>query len=1129
MMKNTWFSTLILALLAPVASLLAQPARDYLQFGIPEGLPHLSVYSIRQSPDGFMWFGTENGLVRFDGYEMKYYDQSTTPALSGSNISSIQIDKSGQIWLGLWGEGINRLDPLTGTIQRFNSNPEDHTTLSDDRAQVLYFDRNERLWAGTYKGGLNRYQPETGTWAHYHPEPGKPGGLISERIWSIAETLDGRLLVGTENGLQMLRPDETGFETLVGPANRPVSMKGLQIRTLSVHPDGWVWFGTDNGLFRIHPETRQVQPASQFFPASIPDPIINQIHFEKSGNIWIGTYRRGLMIYQPGGKAVLQAGDRSSGFNGYDVRVVFEDRTGNIWTGGRGMGIRKYNLQYQKFFGLPATTHDGFPSSSLDILSITGTPDGTVYFGTNGQGLHVLKPGSKELGYLAPPGSPSSGPDAVQALFYDKQSGLLWLGTRNYGLWAFDQRFKPVYQFGFPSGQTGTISGNSIRSILAGSDGVLWVGTKGTGLNRIDLKSKKTRVFINEPENPASLQSNDIRFVAQSADSSLWVGTDGGGISRMKPGTFQFENWTTSRSSDFRLSNNDVTCFFQSPDGKIWIGTDGGGVNIIDPINSRVSLLDQNRTGHPVICGITGDISGQLWIQTLTGITRYNPATGQSRLYRPGDGIPSSIFNINSIYRTSWSSLYMGGIQGVTTFNPEKLTENMQVPPVSLTGFRIFNREWTGDSSITAKKILHLTPEENFFTVSFASLDYVNPRNNRYKYQLTGFDDNWIDAGDRRYASYSNLNGGTYTFRVIGSNNDGLWNPSGASVTIVVHPPFWKTWWFQLLLIVALGLAVWGVIYSRTSFIRSVNRGLESEISKRTTELRDKNLELEKTIRNLHDTQAQLFQQEKMASLGTLVAGVAHEINNPVNFIHSSIHPLSHDIAELIREIEARDYHQAKMLAAIDSGDLDRLKVLGQQTDQQERAVYISELKAEMDVLLKGIESGSNRTAEIVKSLRTFTRVDEDTWKRFPVTEGLDSTIQILSPKWKNRVEVVKDYSDVPDIDCYPGQINQVFMNILVNAFDAIPGSGKVTVRVRKKKQSVEIVISDTGAGIPKDIMERIFEPFFTTKQVGKGTGLGLAISYDIITRHQGTISVSSDAGKGTTFTIVLPVNQQSD
>lgn len=1124
------FFTLITFLCALLPVLGQEYSLNFERISAKDGLPHTTVYSIRQDATGFMWFGTENGLVRFDGQQLKVWqaDPDNPNGLSGSNISCVDIDSKGNLILGLWGEGLNLFNPVRNTFTHFRNDPADPASLNDNRTQVVFSDSKNRIWAGTYRGGLNRFLEDEGKFLHYVNIPGQNSTISSNRVWSISEAPDGNLWIGTEDGLNRFNPETGKFDRFFTSGNSPELVKGHQIRFIYPDKAGTLWLGTDYGLYLFNPSTNKIKRfLKEDGPGSVSDNIINSILEDASGNIWIATYNRGLLRYLPDKEMFISytADPKNpNALSGNDIRTIFQDRSGTIWTGGRSSSIARFNLIAKKFNYISNNPNNPNSLSDNDVTAIHQSSDGNLWIGTNGFGLNEYDQTNDRFRFYTTKNS-SLGSNNIQTVY--AAPDYVWIGTRNGGLNRLDRKTGKITVYASNRNLAHSFSNNTIRAILLDKPGFLWIGTKSAGLYLMDIKKEKLKPVQNDPMNPNSLSGNDIRCLLRSRDGTLWIGTDGGGLNRFNAKDSTFTCWKNTPGKPNSLTNDDVVCLWEDSEGFLWVGTDGGGLNRFNPKTGNFEAISkQAGIAGNIIYGLLGDDKGNLWIQTFNGISRLNLETRSVRNYSVNDGLQSSMFNQNACFRSSSGELFFGGINGITSLFPGQIKDNTFIPAVVLTSFKIFNKEVETDSSVSYLKTIKLDYKDNFFSVEFAALDFVNPKNNQFKYKLEGFDKNWIESGTRNYASYTNLDGGKYVLKILGSNNDGTWNPDGISVNLEVVPPFWQTWWFKVFGLLFLASAIWLAFSLRVKLIRDHNRNLEADIFRRTHELSEKNAVLENTLSDLKAAQAQLFQQEKMASLGTLVAGVAHEINNPVNFIHTSVHPLHRDFAELQKTLrEFMELHN-ELAFLKTGGKKDEILKLIDKLGDEERISHVIELESEIEILLKGIETGSNRTAEIVKSLRTFTRLDENIWKQFNIHDGLDSTIQILTPKWKNKIKIEKEYGDIPEIECFPGQINQVFMNLLVNAIEAIPNEGEITIKTVQTGSTVEIRFSDNGCGISKEEQTRIFEPFFTTKPVGKGTGLGLAISYNVITKHNGTIRVESTPGKGTLFVISLPVIQ---
>jgi signal transduction histidine kinase len=651
---------------------------------------------------------------------------------------------------------------------------------------------------------------------------------------------------------------------------------------------------------------------------------------------------------------------------------------------------------------------------------------------------------------------------------------------------------------------------------------------------------------------------------------------------------------------------------YEDRTGSLWIGTQGG-LNRFDRATGKFKVITV-RDGLPndFIYGILEDGKGNLWLSTNKGLCRYTPSTGAVRVYDERDGLQSDEFSNGAYFKGRSGLLYFGTSEGFNVFHPDSIRENTIAPQIVFTDFSTYDpRKGTTlhynlDSILsTPNRVIELSYRENSFTIHFAAMSFVFTDKNKYRYKLEGYDQYWIDAGSQQSAVYKNLEPGEYEFYVQGSNYDGVTNAEGAKLTIVVVPPVYKRWWFSLLAVVGIVVAVFGIYRWRVQAIESQKRELERLVTERTKELEESNIELSQAseeiqrqnnellraneqletahkeiqeqntllgrqkeileeqsrdielangqlqetnaeiiranfeldarndalnsaLNRLQQAQTQLVQSEKMASLGQLLAGVAHEINNPVNFISGAVKPLRRNVDKLIEAYKgyAQISPVALTLETLEAvkAELVRLHEQGEDEEMEARIGQINDL-------VVSVSEGAERIIDIVGLLRNFSRADATEMREANIHEGIDSTLKLLYNQYKKHVSIVKEYGDVPQVECYAGQLNQVFMNILANAVQALPANqdgNEIRIKTECDGNNAVIRIRDNGVGMSDEVKKRIFDPFYTTKEVGKGTGLGLSISFSIMEKHNGSISVASAVGKGSEFTIRLPLKHSA-
>ncbi len=669
-----------------------------------------------------------------------------------------------------------------------------------------------------------------------------------------------------------------------------------------------------------------------------------------------------------------------------------------------------------------------------------------------------------------------------------------------------------------------TLSNDRIHCMLEDKEGNFWVGTEN-GLNRMDRKSGTFEAYYH----PKNEGSNVIRCLLMDKDQNLWLGTERG-LSRFDFQLKTFDSFYHEEDNAKSLSNNTVHCLFEDPNDVLWIGT-SGGLNKMRQSGSQYEFEVFNViTGLPdnTIYAIRGDKKGNLWLSTNNGLTRFNPITQEIKNFTYLDGLQENEFNSNASYKSREGELFFGGVDGLNIFSPEQLVLNEQLPRVVLTDFKlnyksVLNRPNSQlEQNITIADKVTLFPGDNNFSFEFVALNFTQSSKNSYAFKLEGADPTWNYVGKQNFAFYNNLEPGNYTFRVKAANNDGKWNEKGTSIDVVVQPTFFQTWYFKIGLVLLLGGLTYLAAITRVNQLKRRQARLEEMVKERTEQVENKNRELERTVKTLKDTQAQLVISEKMASLGQLTAGIAHEINNPINFISSNVQALKMDFADVQNVLK-----KVK--------ELEHAKTPGQMTRdliQLCKQLDFDYLEEEISELLAGIERGTERTINIVSSLRTFSRNSTETYAKADIHEGLDSTLTILNSQLNGHIKISKNYGDLPLVRCQISRLNQVFLNIINNSIQAIqaksngiPYRGKIQISTRKYRKYVLINIKDNGIGMSETTRKRIFEPFYTTKEVGDGTGLGLSISYGIIEQHKGKIEVKSQKGKGTEFLIILPID----
>ncbi len=1096
---------------------------------IEDGLSQNSVHCMIQDRQGFMWFGTQDGLNRYDGYSFSVfrYDPAETSSVSNSWIQTLYEDRHGFLWVGTDGGGLNRFDRKTRTFRAFRHDPNDPSTLSHNRVWSVCEDRQGRLWIGTYGGGLNLYDTKTETFASFKNDPKDPASISENYVITIYEDRAGRIWVGTlGGGLNLFDADKKKFTAFINRPNDPSSLSDNRVRTIYEDHSGRLWIGTYSGLCLFKPE-------SQTFKCFKNDPgnaqslsynSVFSIYEREPGRLWLGTFGGGLNSFdvETGTFRSYMYDPRDpSSLTDNSIYSLYEDRSGRLWAGTYSGGLNLYDPKSKAFHSYKNDPDNLSSLTDNRVRTIYEDRSGRLWVGTYG-GINIYDPVTKKFTVLKKDmNDPSSLSENRVRMIYEDRSGRIWIGTSSGGLNLYDRETKKFKVFKNEPGDTTSLSNNSVWCIFQDQSGRVWVGATGGGLNLFDSSAMNFRVIREE----ISTSSNDAILSINDEDSGrLWLGTSGG-LKLYDHATGRFTTFRNDPKDAHSLSSNRVRVIYKDHTGRLWLGTDGG-LNLYEPGSKTFKVYRAVQgLANDVIYGILEDEQDRLWLSTNKGLSRFDPRNETFRNYDVTDGLLSNEFNQNAYFKGRDGMMYFGGIHGLNSFHPDSIKDDPYVPSVVLTAFEIFNKDvevgkpyegFTLPASITEADELILSYRESVFTLEFSALIFAQPLKNQYAYRLDGFDKNWIytDA-KRRFATYTNLDPGTYLFRVKGSNHDGVWNEEGRTLKIIITPPWWKTWW-------AYSLYGMFCVFAMVAFIqvRIRNERKKQEIRK-AKELAAINADLQSAIKQLRETQAQLVQKEKMASLGQMTAGIAHEINNPLTFVHGNL--------DYFKQGFEKVAHLCETAQKASNDETRRAAV-------ENLIQEISLLQEDMSAQLKSSLAGTNRIKEIVKNLRKFARVGESGAKETNVNADLEAIIDLFV-KQHSGIHVERHFYEPLYITGDVSELNQCYLNILTNAVQAIresekqglleTNSGVIAIRTEpvehEQQKYIRLTFTDNGIGIPDENKNKIFDPFFTTRAIGQGRGLGLAETYGIIHKHGGTIEVHSEERKGSSFVITLP------
>jgi len=818
---------------------------------IEQGLSQSSVRVIFQDSRGFLWFGTEDGLNRYDGYTFKTYkpDPDAPNSLSDRWITSIIEDKEGNLWIATRLGGLNHYDPRTEQFTHFLHDDEDPSSLSDNHINVLYLDKNHRLWIGT-PNGLDLFDRTSNTFKHYVYSPSQQEGISGKNITAIYQDSRGRFWVGTSaGGINKFDPQNNTFTPYQSNAANATTISNDHVTAIVEGRNSVLWVGTREGLNKFNTDAGRFERFmhSDIDGHTIASDMVNDLHMDGAGNLWIGT-TNGLDRLSPTGKRFIHYRNDPtfprSLSNNY-VLSLYEDRGGVLWFGTRGGGVNKYDRQRDRFAYYRSDPKNPNSLSDNLISSIYVDSEGYAWIGTFGEGLNRFTSSTNQvMRYQNDPNKPGSiGSNEVLSIHED-QEGILWIGTAN-GVERFDREGSTFKHYRRNPDVPASLSANFVYEVYVDRQNNVWVGTVG-GLDRFDRETGSFIHYRPEVGNPNSLSGTTVHSILEDSAGNLWVGTFDSGLNKFNRETEKFTRYRFDPENKKSLSNDSILSIYQDRKGRVWIGTAGGGLNLYHPETDTFTYyLEKDGLPNGVVYGILEDAKGFLWMSTNFGISRFDPDTATFRNFDSGDGLQGNEFNSGAYAKGKNGELYFGGIDGLTVFHPLSIKNNPYLPQVTLPSLTQDDQPITLASSVETARNVILQWPQNSLEFEFAALSYNQPGKNQYAYMLEGFDTNWHFIGTKRDGRYTNLPGGEYTLLLKATNSDGVWNDLPRQINITVIPPVWQTMWFRVLLGMVAVAALAGGFRLRTKAIQDRNRDLERLVQERTHALEKRGREME--------------------------------------------------------------------------------------------------------------------------------------------------------------------------------------------------------------------------------------------------------------------------------------------
>ena len=1030
---------------------------------IADGLPENSVRCMIQDHHGYMWFGTQNGLVKYDGYNMKVYqpDPNDSISISDRQIMTIYEDKSGILWIGTQ-RGLNALNRTTETFTRYIHIRDDSTSINSNVVLSICEDKMGDLLVGTYDGLfiINRQNKRISKL--YTENSSVVRAIIEDR-------LTGNVLVGINNKILIYNPDAKVFKE---KDDTEANLKLGIINSFFQSTDGTIWIGHSKGLARLNSLDNKIKyyhPIQSDYNNA--DNNINNLSENEDGLIWgtsgihdessdletaIGiicfdTRHEQFHIYK-------YDDENKAGHSGTRIWSLYINHSGILWVGTWGSGLNKWDRSKHQF---KRFSHDSNGERFKIVYSLFEDYQKIIWLGTD-NGLYSLNPHSNQFNNYK---YDTKNKNNTVACIYREDSGVLWFGTFTKGLGRFDKATGKFLFYSNDSNDSTTISHNFVRFILPEDSNVLWIGTWGGGLNKFDKRTGKFTHYKHDPDNSQSLSEDEVLCLYKDQQGTLWIATDGGGLNRFNPSNESFNSFNLDRTS-----TSSTMTIYEDQKGNFWVGTSLSGIYLFDRVREITIFNLSEKDGLPNRpVSVLEDDAGNLWISTDLGLSKFNLKTNEIKSYSVSNIFEENKFYLNSACKTSTRNMLFGTYDGFIMFNPDSIKDDPVPPQVVISKVSLFNRpdeKLEYDGFISELKELNLSYKENDLKFDYVGLQYADPSKNKYKYKLEGFDKDWIDAGTQRNATYTNLDAGEYIFRVTACNADGVWNEEGASLKIIIPPPFWATWWAYSFYV----LFVLGVLYS----IRKYELG--------RTHLKNQHKLDEVKLKEREET-------DKMKS--RFFANISHEFRTPLTLIIGPAERINRNSSG--EEIEKQ--------TSVIKRNADRLlSLINQLLDLSKLEAGRLELKASKQ--------------NIVPFIKGITMSFES------IAEGKDISLKVISDR--EQIELYFDKEKMTKI------VTNLLSNAF--KFTAESGQITVTiketdnnsVRIMVKDTGQGILKEE----LPK-LFDRFYQVDSSQTREHEGTGIGLALTKELVELHHGTISVDSKLNEGTEFTIELPVGRK--
>jgi len=1130
------FKIFCLLLLVFSSNVFAQtPNLEFERYDTEQGLSQNLVFTVVQDHKGFLWFGTDEGLNRFDGHEFKIFrhEENNKTSIIDNSIHALAVDQDGILWIGTT-NGISRYYPQTEFIEQLPPDIRNNSKPGGTAVNEIRIDEDKRIWIAYLGDGVDVYDPSSKKFSRYSTRQGAKNRIVNDYVIALQFMPDGDKLLGTRAGIQFI--DKNGIPMSEDAALQKYPWKKKidnSITTFQLSGDGQtLYIGTElSGFYKVDLRSNtvlnfNVSNSDLKFNNNVPT-----IFEDSHQNIWIGA--EAIYLFNPTTNSLSpydELGIQGNVVNKNPVLSIFEDHDRNIWFGTFRLGILKYNPDNTKILHF----HTGQGPGSLtnnQVLSFNQDDEGSLWVGTDGGGLFKLRGDLK--GFDQPRLQTVVKPEVIKCIHKDDE-GYFWIGTWDAGMIRYHPIKHKLQQF---NPEQGNFPSRHVWDIKPDSSGNLWIGTLRDGLAYFNPITNKYKYYRSIPGDSSSLVNNDIMCLFLDSRNFLWVGTSDG-LSILTPGAESFINLEKN------VLNVTVLSIYEDSDHRIWLGTNGGGIVIVNQkLEIENTITEKDGLPSSTICSLLPDNNGNIWVSTYNGLVKIQKDGTIIRIPEIA-GIQGKEFIPRSGFKWKNGEMVFGGVNGFNLFHPDSLHFNPKPKMVVFTSLQINNDEVLPgvekdgrvilEKSIPEVSAVNLSYEDYSFTLAFSPLSYNWQGSLHYSYFLEGLDKEWQHTtAEKRYIHYTNLDPGTYTLKVKSSFDGKAWPEEAKTLLIYISPPWWATWWFRIGCFGFAVLALYLVYKTRVAFLKAQKKKLEALVLQRTRELQESNNEIQLLLKEVAEKKEKIEEQmhelrqvnEEISTQRDTLEFRSNELEKTqknLREINANLEVLvekrTQKLTDALRELETFLYRAShdlrgpisSMLGLIGIARLEKdpIKYNQMYTDYLQKTVL--NLDRTLQKLLQKHTIEKKKLYPEIIDKTTFLILLDEVLKDLPFFRPEDLQLEVGDDV---RFETDKMLLGI------------VVSNLLENAFfySHLAVNKKVQLEVRQNHQSTLIMVQDHGPGIKEEIKDKIFSMFYRGHEISTGNGLGLYLVQNVLQKIHGKITVETQERSFSRFIVSVP------